>query len=53
MGPWGKIVPVWFTPLIFVHLLLEVRSEPYDRAQTDFANATVLPSPSSRRRTDR
>ena len=24
MGPWGKLVPVWFTPLIFVHLLLEI-----------------------------
>src|SRR5262245_45578251 len=25
MGPWEKILPAWFTPLIFVRLLPEVR----------------------------
>ena len=27
MRPQGKILPVWFTPLIFVRLLLEVQED--------------------------
>ena len=38
MGPRGKILPVWFTPLIFVRLLVR-------RAKLGFASRRQVPTP--------